>query len=372
MGFSINFGMSAFAVPGAAVDHFLRLAGETELKTLLLLLRHPSEPVTAAHIAEFLRIPVESAEEALDFWVQADVLREEGAARTGFSFAAPSPVPSPAPVTPLSGAPVQSVPAQSAAPPAAPVSPEPPPDPAPSEPISTIGTQRSSKEIKLDPSEIASQIEGDPNLAALFTLAEKHLGRPLNHMEHRSLLWMQQYLNIPTEVILMLLEYCVSIGKYSISYAESIAIRWQTDGIVTLEQAEAEITRMTREQTFLSEIMRRFELRRSPTTKQRGFLERWQKAGYSLDLIGYAYEITVENIEKADFKYIDTILTSWTNEGVRDVNAARALRENKAGKRKTSAKNPPLTQIEIDEMNDYLSLVNRFKADYEDDKEDTE
>lgn len=347
MGYTIHFGTCAFAVPGAAVDHFLRLANEHQLKALLLLLRHPGENITAAQIAEFLRIPVETAQDALTFWVQADVLREDGVPMTGFAFSSPQTAPQHAPAPAVSAAPAE------------------PEVDAPSPVIPTVGAQRSSKEIKLDPSEIAAQLESDANLAALFTLAEKRLGRPLNHMEHRSLLWMQQYLNIPTEVILMLLEYCVSIEKYSISYAESIAISWQTEGIVTLEQAESEITRMTREHTFLSEIQKRFELRRTPTTKQRSFIERWQQAGYELELIGYAYEITVENIERADFKYINTILEGWAAEGVRDVKAARALREKNSGNRRTSAKTPPMTQREMDEMNDYLSVVNRFKEDTE-------
>lgn len=342
MGYTINFGSSAFAVPGAAVDHFLRLAGENEVKALLLLLRHPGEVITAAQIAEFLRIPPESAQEALTFWIQADILRADDAPMTGFAFAAPDQRNTAVPEPPAQqSAPVSRLPDTN--------------------PIS----QRSSKEIKLDPSEIAAQIEGDVNLAALFTLAEKRLGRPLNHMEHRSLLWMQQYLNIPTEVILMLLEYCVSIEKYSVAYAESIAIRWQTEGIVTLEQAEAEITRMTREHTFENEIRRRFELKRSPTSRQRSFIEQWQRAGYALDLISYAYEITVENIERADFKYINTILEGWAAEGIRDVSAARSLREKNTGKRSASAKTPPMSQREIDQMNDYLSLVNRFKEDIE-------
>ena len=130
--------------------------------------------------------------------------------------------------------------------------------------IPPIGTQRSSKEIKLDPSEIAEAVEGSEELTGLFMLAEKHLGRPLNHMEQRSLLWMSQYLNIPGEIMLMLIRYCVSIDKYSISYVESIAVRWQEQGILTLEAAEAEMQRMTKDHSFTSEIRRLFELKRTP------------------------------------------------------------------------------------------------------------
>ncbi len=341
MGMQINFGNTAFCVPGAVVDHYMRLASETQLKVLLFLLRHNGTNVTLADCAAFLRITEEQAEEAVAFWQQTEVMHEGAIPASAFSFAAP----------------VSAVPAQTTAPAVTAAS-----EASPS--VSPVSAQRSSKEIRLDPSEIAAEIEKSPELSGLFVLAEKSLGRPVNHMEQRSLLWLNQYLNIPTEVILMLIEFCVSIEKYSISYAESIAISWQSEGIVSLEQAEAEIKRMTREHTFTDEIRKRFELKRSPTTKQRAYLEQWQKASYPMELIQYAYEITVENIEKCDFKYIDTILRGWAESGIRERKDAEALRE----KPKTAAVKPgkpakPMTQREVDKMNSYLSAVNRFKKE---------
>lgn len=336
MSFQIHYGDFAFAVPAAVVDHFIRLAGEKELKALLFLLRHASESPTSEAAAAYLHMDPEQAEEALQFWIQAGVLQKTGAsAPSQFSFAVPAAAPS-----------QPALPAQ-----------EPP------APVSPVSAQRSSKEIKLDPSEIAAEIEGSPELSDLFALAEKRIGKPLNHMEQRSLLWLKQYLNVPSAVILMLLEYCISIGKYSISYAESIAISWQTNGILTLEQAEAEISRMTREHTFTADLQKRFEMKRSPTTKQKSYIDLWQKANYPIELIQFAYEITIENIEKLDFKYINTILEGWAANGVRDLAGAQQLRAKPASKPRSGSRQKPLSQREVDEMNEYLSVVNRFKED---------
>ena len=334
MGFQINYGGFAFAVPGDVVDHYIRLADGDKLKVLLFILRHAAENVTADAAAEYLHITAEQAEEAVQFWEQAGVLGQ-GAAQQGSAFAF-------APVIPA----VQETPAAPA-----PVTDSP------------VGTQRSSKECKLDPSEISAELERSKDLAELFVLAEKTVGHTLNHMEQRSLLWMNQYLNIPGEIILMLLNYCVSVDKYSISYAEAIAVRWLEQGILTLEHAEAEIQRMTADHTFAGEIRKLFELKRSPTTKQKTYIERWQKAAYPMELIQFAYEISVENIEKADFKYINTILTSWADNGVRTLADAVKLREQpRPGAMKTGSPKP-VTQEEQDKMNKYLSLVNRFKED---------
>ncbi len=133
---------------------------------------------------------------------------------------------------------------------------------------------------------------------------------------------------------------------------------------MTLEQAEAEIKRMTREHTFIDEIRKRFELKRTPTTKQRGYIDQWQSANYPMELIQYAYEITVENIEKCDFKYIDTILRGWAESGVRERKDAEALREKpRSAAPKTGKSTKPMTQREVDKMNSYLSAVNRFKKE---------
>ena len=329
MGFQINYGGFAFAVPGDVVDHYIRLADSDKLKVLLFVLRHAQENVTAAAAAEYLRISEDAAQEALQFWEQADVLRSGTVQQgTAFAFAAPA--------------------ASAAVPPAS---------------DSSIGTQKSSKEIKLDPSEIAEAIEGSEVLSGLFMLAEKHLGRPLNHMEQRSLLWMSQYLNIPGEILLMLIRYCVSNDIFSVSYVESIAVRWQSQGILTLEAAEAEIERMTKDHTFTGEIRRMFELKRNPTTKQKSYIELWQNAGYPMELIHYAYEIAIERIEKADFKFINTILENWITNGVKTLEDAQKLQAQPRPAKSRSKPQPPVTQEKLDTMNEYLSLVNRFKED---------
>ena len=157
MQYDIQYGNSAFAVPGSVVDHFLRLAGEKEIKVLLFLLRYAQQSPTAETIAEFLRITPEAVGEALDFWAQAGIIgKGNPQLMTHFAFSAPEP--SASPVT-AATAPV---------PPAA--------SPAP---VPTVGAQRSSKEIKLDPSEIASIIEESPELKDVFALAEKKIGRPV-------------------------------------------------------------------------------------------------------------------------------------------------------------------------------------------------
>ncbi|MCR4647270.1 MAG: DnaD domain protein [Oscillospiraceae bacterium] len=334
----INYGSHVFAVPGDVVDHFIRLADERQIKVLLCLLRSDGN-ADAAQIASYLKMDPEQVEDALQFWVQANVLDNgESAAASGFAFAAPAP----------------------AAAPAAPAA-----QPAEQQVVVVHG---SSKEIKLDPSEIDAMIQDSKELADLFSMAEKLMGKPLNHMDHRSLVWMQSYLHLPTEVILTLLGYCVSIEKFSISYAEAIAVHWEKDGINTLPLAEEAVEQMRTSHTYEAELRRMFEMKRSPTTKQKEFFDRWKAAGFSMELLHHAYEVTVENTEKLNFPYMDKLLTNWTEQGAATPEQVKALpkpgaAQKPAASRKKAAE--PVSPQLMDKLNDYLSVVNRFKEDEE-------
>lgn len=337
MEFQVSFGCwgRVFAVPSAVVDHFIKLASETQLKVLLYLLRNPEQSFRTEQIAAFFRISEEQAEEAVQFWVQGNILQPVSGMPETMQVPAFMQIPSV----------VEKSPAEEPHPPAAQV-------------------QRSSRDIKLDPSEIAAELNRSPSLKDLFTCAETIMGRMLNHMEQRSMLWMNSYLHLDSKVLLPLLHYCVSIDKNSIAYVESIAIRWTQEEITTPERAETEIRRLSEAHTFSGAIQRTFQMNRKPTRNQQELIGKWQEARYSMDLIRFAYEITIEQIDKLDFKYIDKILQNWTAQGVQTPEQAKQLRE--AGtKGKSSGKKweKPVSEQERQQMDAYLSTVNRFRKD---------
>lgn len=344
MEYQVNFGCwgKIFAVPNAVVDHFIRLASETQLKVLLYLLRNPEQTSKTETIAEFFRITEEQAEDAVQFWVQANILQLPGNS---------------AEIPLMSGMDFMQSPAITACTPAAP--PKTPALPSPKPEI-----QRSSKELKLDPSEIAAELEKSQALKDLFTCAESACGKLLNHMEQRSLIWIHSYLGIPNEVILLLMEYCISIGKNSIAYLEAIAIHWYEQDITTMEEAEAEIQHMTESHTFTSEIRRMFQMNRKPTKNQQNFIDIWQNAGYSMQLIEVAYELTIEQIEKLNFKYINRILENWASQGITTVEQVERLRTANAKPTGTNKKrDTSISAKELEDLDEYLTTVNRFRKE---------
>ncbi len=224
---------------------------------LLYLLRNNGQTVDHSEIAKALAISEELVEEAALFWSQTDL------------FAVTEPA-------------AESVPAETAA--------EPEQKPAKAPRTNHVSAVSSGKSGDLTPLEIASAIEASDDLKTLFRMSEQPLGRPLRHVEQKALVWMHDYNNIGSDIILTVLLYCKSIDKSSVSYAESIITSWWNDGIQTLPQVTDAINEMEHRRSFTGHIQKAFEMHRKPTPKQQEYIDLWQDRKIPLDLITYAYE----------------------------------------------------------------------------------
>ncbi len=275
-----------FSVPTAVVDQYLKLATPSQLKVLLYLLRHCPDKIDSEAIGKQVGCLPELVDEAILFWQQTDL---------------------------LSTAPTQPAPEQST---------------SQSVPTSTSKTESNSKkpqtvatmprtsaEVQMLPSEIAEAIQKSESLQTLFRMVEQQFGKPLNHMEQRSLIWLHDYLGFPSDMILTVITYCQSIQKSNITYAERILTDWWNQGITTLQQAQDTIKEMEQQHSYQNQIMKLLEMHRNPTPKQQTYIDNWRQRAISLDLIRYAYEKTVEQTDKLSFPYMQRILDDWTKAG---------------------------------------------------------
>lgn len=285
MGFGQMFG-----VPNAVVDQYLKLATPSQLKVLLYLLRHNDQSVSNQEISGALSVSEELVEEAMLFWTQTDLF--------AVSQSQPQPMAQQQPTPPV-------------AQPSAPAEPQKPKTARSNHAL----IMSSAKSGELSPVEIAAAIEASDDLKTLFRLSEQQLGRPLRHIEQKALVWMHDYNSIGSDIILTVLLYCKSIDKSSVSYAESIITAWWNDGIQTLPQVNAAINDMEHRRSFTGHIQKAFEMNRKPTPKQQEFIDVWQDKQVPLELITYAYEKTVEGIDKLSFPYLNSVLMRWVEAG---------------------------------------------------------
>ena len=286
MKYNIDLGSwgKVFAIPGSVVEKYIKLASGSALKVLLFMLYYNDKEYSRSEIAMALNIPEESVEDAFCFWEQVDVIRRDGVSLSKGTF-----VPEAAPLTVI---------------------------PVPDTEKASGAKLRQKSTASLTPREIAERIENSEGIAFLFSAAESAMQHLLTHTEQRSLIWMHDYLGIPADVILMLLEYCRVINKLNVRYIETVAISWQEKEILTHELAEKEIQNLKDRHGLTARIMSAFGINRKLSGKEEEYIADWTAKSYDIDLISYAYDKTIDSINKLSFPYINKILNGWYAKGM--------------------------------------------------------
>ena len=268
-----------FAVPNCVVEDYIKLASGSAIKVLLYLLYNNPKNVSTEEIAVALNIPTESVDDAFCFWEEVSLLKKNEI-RSQDICDVPTEV---IEIPQMLKVPIQ---------------------------------QKQKSTGSLTPKEIAERIENSQEIAFLFSAAEASFSHILTHTEQRSLIWMHDYLGLPADVILMLFEYCKIINKTNVRYIETIAISWQEKEILTHEAAENEIQNLKSRHTLSTKVLSAFGINRNLSSKEEAFIAEWTAKNYDIDLICYAYDKTIDSINKLSFPYINKIITDWYSKGL--------------------------------------------------------
>lgn len=78
MNYTVNFGNwdSVFAVPAVIVDQHIKLAGAVQLKVMLWVLRHGGKPFLAEDAAAALNLSTGDVTDALQYWIAVGLINE--------------------------------------------------------------------------------------------------------------------------------------------------------------------------------------------------------------------------------------------------------------------------------------------------------
>lgn len=318
MNYSINSGawQKVFAVPSQVVDDYILLASSAAIKTLLYLLRHGGESFSNEDISKSLKLSEDAVSDALVFWEQAGLLvNNEGSLSPAelqiHSFIAEA-----------KGTDVKIT------------------------PVNKVNIKE--KTTALTPKEIAARINESGEVKFLFNEAEKIIGRTLNHTEQRGLLSIHDYIGLSTDIILILLNYCRSVDKLSVRYAESVAANWADLGITTHQQADELIKKLSEENRSFSKIKQIFGIERNLNSKEKEHITRWLTVyQMTFDMIEEAYFIMCKKTSRISFAYIDKILQSWSAKGLRTPEDVKREQESfKAAKEKNKEDDAPSYDLE--------------------------
>jgi DnaD/phage-associated family protein len=183
---------------------------------------------------------------------------------------------------------------------------------------------------------------------------EKLLGRTLSSKEITMYIsWLKEF-NFSPEIVLLLIQYCVLKGKTDSRYIEKIAISWFDAKIKNINDAQTFIKKHEDKWINIRKILKYLGIKDGEVMKpQEKLLTKWLNTyKFSLDLIFKACDICFQRINKADFKYIDGILSSWYKDNIKTLEDV----ENK-DKKKIRYINPQAKS----KSNSKTSTFNNFK-----------
>lgn len=173
-------------------------------------------------------------------------------------------------------------------------------------------------------SEIADRQSSDRALSEMYEHAHMLLERPLSQNDTLTLYSFYDWLSLPVEVILMIIEHCASLGKKSMRYIEAVALSWYDIGINTPEKASAHLAALEK----AGKTKRRFKKLlgisgRDLNDAEYHHLVEWsENMGFSDEMIKLAYDKTIMNTGKASYHYMNAILKNWESTGIKTVSEA--------------------------------------------------
>jgi len=173
--------------------------------------------------------------------------------------------------------------------------------------------------------DVTRAIDASSDFAPLVKEAEAVLGRVLNTNDLKILLGLYDQLNLPAEVVLLLIAHCVqetleTCGpgkKTSMRGVEKVAFAWSRNGIGTLDAAHAYLKKRQAQKGQAAEIAQLLGLRNDPLTDtQKKYIYGWLDMGFDSTVITLAYDKTVVNTGELKWPYINRILSSWHEMGL--------------------------------------------------------
>jgi len=192
--------------------------------------------------------------------------------------------------------------------------------------------------------QLSDILEQRKETATLIDECQHIMGKVFNVKEINVLMGLVDYLELDCEYIMMLLTYCVSLGKKTLHYAEKLAFALYDAGITTGEQLSEELRRRELASDAEGKIRTLFGVgERAFTTREKKFISAWiNDMNYSIEIIEKAYEVTADATGKGSFPYANTVLERWNAAGF------RTLEEIEASYKKSGSESPSVGSFDTD------------------------
>ena len=210
--------------------------------------------------------------------------------------------------------------------------------------------------------DIVLRSKSDERFSVILSEARRVFARNLNSSDMKMLFGIYDYLALPAEVILELLNYCAETAaekgegkRPSPRSVEKEAYRWANREILTLEQAEEYI----REQKSLREsvnlVKNALGIRgRELTPTEAKYISSWLSMGFGEEAILIAYDRTVTSTGALKWPYMNKIICSWHE---KKLHSPQEIEAGDGRKRPSQGKSGAVSGVD---MNELKNIVNKI------------
>ncbi|MEG2597586.1 MAG: DnaD domain protein [Oscillospiraceae bacterium] len=281
---------SFIAVPTEVIDGHLSKVSGIYIKVLLAVIRE--NEVNLKKLSSTLSIPESDVSEAINYWISNEILTAETRI----------------------------------------------------EPVKETKARKTISEVisvsDMTAEAVLEQAEKDSQVKFLLCTAESLYGRPLTSTEQKGLVYIYQYMGLPADVVIMVVEYCISTNRPHFNYIQKMCAQWADDEINTHSRAEEAIKKLDSGKTHEGQVRAVFGIQdRALTPANKKYISQWfDEYGFDIEMIKIAYERTVDRIEKLSFPYINKILMSWRESGIRTADDLATKEKPRSGQYTTSGK----------------------------------
>ena len=177
------------------------------------------------------------------------------------------------------------------------------------------------------PEDIVRRCKENGEFAVVVAEAQTALTHTLSSVEMKTLFGIYDYLALPPEVIMMLINYCVARCREqstpdhprrpSMRNIEKEAYNWVHQEILTLDQAEEYIRRQRERRDALGRAKAAVGVHgRELTPTETKYLSAWLDMGFDEDALAIGYDRTITNTGALKWSYMNKIMQSWHEKGL--------------------------------------------------------
>lgn len=210
--------------------------------------------------------------------------------------------------------------------------------------------------------DIVLRSKSDERFSVILSEAKRVFARNLNSSDMKMLFGIYDYLALPAEVILELLNYCAETAaekgegkRPSPRSVEKEAYRWANREILTLEQAEEYIREQKSLRESVSLVKNALGIRgRELTPTEAKYISSWLSMGFGEEAILIAYDRTVTSTGALKWPYMNKIICSWHE---KKLHSPQEIEAGDGRKRPAQGKSGAVSGVD---MNELKNIVNKI------------